>query len=100
MDIWELYPQLSSSETQEVGACAHLDNQPQQNLDTHLMLETPRDGVISYQSTPTDLGGCAFFKLDPVNANNGETIPYQVCFTNKYGENFCERDSYLIWGNP
>jgi len=38
--------------------------------------------------------------LDPVNANNGETIPYQVCFTNKYGENFCERDSFLIWGNP
>jgi hypothetical protein len=56
--------------------------------------------VISYQSSPTDQGGCAFFKLDPVNANNGETIPYQVCFTNKYGEKFCERDSFLIWGNP
>ena len=100
LDLWELYPQLSSSETQEVGACAHQDNQPQQNLDTHLILETPRDGVISYQSTPTDQGGCTFFKLDPVNANNGETIPYQVCFTNKYGENFCQRDSFLIWGNP
>ncbi|HDD62014.1 MAG: hypothetical protein DRI65_12275 [Chloroflexota bacterium] len=100
LDIWELYPQLSSSEFQEVGACAHLDNQPQQNLDTQLFLETPNDGVISYQSSPTDQGGCAFFRLDPVNANNGETIPYQVCFTNKYGENFCKRDSFLIWGNP
>ncbi len=100
LDIWELYPQLSSSEFQEIGACAHLDNQPQKNLNTQLILETPRDGVISYQSSPTDQGGCAFFKLDPVNAKNGETIPYQVCFTNKYGENFCERDSFLIWGNP
>lgn len=100
LDIWELYPQLSSSEAQEVGACAHVDNQPQQNLNTQLILETPHDGVISYQSLPTDQGGCAFFRLDPVNANNGETIPYQVCFTNKYGEKFCERDSFLIWGNP
>ena len=100
LDIWELYPQVSSSEFQEIGACAHLDNQPQLDLNTQLILETPQDGVISYQSAPTDQGGCAFFRLDPVNANNGETIPYQVCFTNKYGENFCERDSFLIWGNP
>jgi hypothetical protein len=100
LDIWELYPQLSSQEIQEIGACAHQDNQPQQNLNTQLLLETPRDGVITYLSAPTDQGGCAFFQLDPVNANNGETIPYQVCFTNKNGEKFCERDSFLIWGNP
>ena len=100
LDLWELYPQLSSTEVQEVGACAHLGNQPQQNLNTQLILETPNDGVITYQSTPTDQGGCAFFRLDPVNANNGETIPYQVCFMNKYGEKFCEKDSFLIWGNP
>ncbi len=100
LDIWELFPQLSSSEVQEVGACAHKDNQPQQNLDTLLILETPNDGAISYRSSPTDQGGCAFFRLDPVNANNGETIPYQVCFTDKYGENYCSRDSFLIWGNP
>ena len=100
LDIWELHAQVSSSEYQEVGACAHLDNQPQQNLNTQLLVETPRDGVISYPGSATDEGGCAFFRLDPVNANNGETIPYQVCFTNKYGENFCEKDSFLIWGNP
>jgi hypothetical protein len=100
LDIWELHPQVSSSEVQEIGACAHLENQPQQNLNTQLFLETPHDGVISYESSPTDQGGCAFFSLDPVNAKNGETIPYQVCFSNKYGESFCERDSFLIWGNP
>jgi len=100
LDIWELHAQVSSQEVQEIGACAHLDNEPQQNLNTQLFLETPHDGVISYQSSPTDKGGCAFFSLDPVNAKNGETIPYQVCFTNKFGENFCERDSFLIWGNP
>ncbi len=100
LDIWELYNQLSSSENQEIGACAHLGNQPQQDLNTQLILETPQDGVISYQGSATDPGGCAFFRLDPINANNGETIPYQVCFMNKYGENYCKRDSFLIWGNP
>lgn len=100
LDIWELHAQVSSSEYQEIGACAHLENIPQQDLNTQLILESPHEGVISYPGSATDQGGCAFFRLDPINANNGETIPYQVCFTNKYGENFCERDSFLIWGNP
>ena len=100
IDVWELYPQLSSSESQEIGACAHLGNQAQGNLETELFLETPNQGVISYLGGLTDTGGCAFFKLDPVDANNGETIPYQVCFLNSDGEKVCKQDSFLIWGNP
>ena len=100
LDTWELYPQISSAEKQEVGACVHLNNQPEVNLDAQLILETPNSGLITYQSSPTDEGGCSFFELKPINANNGETIPYQVCFINKYGENLCKRDSFLIWGNP
>ena len=80
VDVWELYPQLSSSERQEIGACGHLEGIAQENLETQLLLHTPDQGVISYQGNPTDGGGCAFFKLEPVNANNGETISYQVCF--------------------
>jgi hypothetical protein len=100
LDVWELHPQLSSTDFQEVGACAHLEGKPQSDLETLLLLETPDQGVISYQSAPTDPGGCTFFQLDPVDAKNGETIPYQVCLINKFGERFCERDSFLIWGNP
>ena len=100
LETWELYPQISSHETQEIGACAYQDDQPVENLEALLVIETPSAGVVSYQSTPTDGGGCSFFRLDPVNANNGETIPYQVCMTNKYGEHYCTRDSFLIWGNP
>jgi len=100
VDTWELFPQISSSENQEIGACIHRDNSPQENLDSQLFLESSAAGVVAYQGTPTDGGGCSFFKLDPVDAKNGETIPYQVCFMNKYGEQFCKRDSFLIWGNP
>jgi len=100
IDVWELSPQLSSLESQEVGACVHIDGLALENLETQLLLETPTRGVISYQGGSTDAGGCAFFKLDPVDANNGETIPYQVCFVNKYGEKNCKQDSFLIWGNP
>jgi len=100
IDTWELFPQISSSEHQEVGACVHKNDNPQENMDSQLILESPSAGVITYQSPPTDGGGCSFFKLNPVDAKNGETIPYQVCFVNKYGEQFCKRDSFLIWGNP
>lgn len=100
IEVWELYPQLSSSESQEVGACAYLDGLAQENLETRLLLESPRGDVSTYPGGPTDAGGCAFFKLDPVDANNGETIPYQVCVSNNAGDWICKQDSYLIWGNP
>jgi len=100
IDVWELSPQLSSSESQEIGACVHLDGIAQENLETQLDLETPNQGVITYQGSPTDAGGCAFFKVDPVDAINGEIIPYQVCFLTKYGEKICQQDDFLIWGNP
>jgi hypothetical protein len=100
IDVWELHPQLSSSDSQEIGACAHLDNQAQENLKTELILETPYHGELNYLGDPTDAGGCAFFKLNPVDANNGETIPYKVCFLDVNGEKVCEQDSFLIWGNP
>jgi hypothetical protein len=100
IDTWELHPQISSSESQEIGACAHQDNQPLSGLNARLSLENPSSGLVTYLTDPTDAGGCSFFFLEPVNANNGETIPYQVCFINKYGENYCKRDSFLIWGNP
>ena len=100
IDVWELYPQLSSSQNQEVGACAHLEGVAQENLETQLILETPNQGEIAYAGNPTDAGGCAFFALDPVDANNGETIPYQVCFWTKYGEKTCQEADFLIWGNP
>jgi len=100
VDTWELFPQISSSENQEIGACIHKDNSPQENFDSQLFLDSSSAGVVTYQGTPTDGGGCSFFKLDPVDTKNGETIPYQVCFINKYGEQFCKKDSFLIWGNP
>ncbi len=100
VDTWELSPQISSSEIQEIGACIHRDNIPQENMVSKLFVETPNSGVITYQGSSTDGGGCSFFMIEPVDAKNGETIPYQVCFTNLYGENTCKRDSFLIWGNP
>ena len=100
IDVWELYPQLSSTESQEIGSCVHLDGVAQENLKTQLLLETPNRGVIPYSGSTTDAGGCVFFKLDPVDANNGEIIPYQVCVLTKSGEKICKQDGFLIWGNP
>jgi hypothetical protein len=100
IDTWELQPQISSVEIQEIGACVHQDDQPLVEMNARLVLENPSTGLMTYTGDPTDTGGCSFFRLDPVQAKNGETIPYKVCFINKYGENYCKRDSFLIWGNP
>ena len=100
VDVWELSAQVSSTEYQEVGVCAHLEGVAQENLKTQLILEVPKQDVITYPGDPTDAGGCAFFTLDPINAINGETIPYQVCVVNESGDKICRQDSFLIWGNP
>ncbi len=100
LDVWELSPQIPSTEEQEIGACIHKGDEPLSTLDAELKVQTPQNGVIFYQTSPTDEGGCSFFKMDPITANNGSTIPYQVCFTNQEGDKMCKRDSFLIWGNP
>lgn len=100
LDIWELSPQIPSDEVQEVGACIHEGDEPLQNLSAELMVNTPEEGIILYRTEATDGGGCSFFRMEPIQAKNGETIPYQVCFTNEAGEKMCQRDSFLIWGNP
>ena len=100
LDIWELSPQIPSHEAQEVGACIHEGDHPLTNLKAELMVNTPEEGILVYKTAPTDQGGCSFFKMEPIQAKNGETIPYQVCFTTDAGEKLCQRDSFLIWGNP
>ena len=100
LDLWELKPQISSQEYQEVGACIHQANQPQVGLQSSLKLSLPHSSDIIYHGTPSDRGGCTFFRLDPVTAKNGETIPYEVCFKSPNGESFCQQASFLIWGNP
>ena len=100
LDVWELSPQIPSDEAQEIGACIHQGDNPLRNLDAELKVNTPQNGVIFYQTSPTDEGGCSFFRMDPITAKNGSTIPYQVCFTDADGEKMCKRDSFLIWGNP
>ena len=100
LDIWELSPQIPSHESQEVGACLHQGDQPRVNYAAELMVNTPEEGILLYKASPTDQGGCSFFKLEPIEARNGETIPYQVCFIDQRGEKTCQRDSFLIWGNP
>jgi len=100
LDLWEVSSQISSSERQEVGACIHQGNQPLVGMKSELKLVTPHNGVIFYRTSPTDQGGCSFFRMDPVEAKNGETVPYEVCFFQKNGKKICQRDSFLIWGNP
>jgi hypothetical protein len=100
MDLWELKPQISSQEYQEIGACVHQGNQPQVGLQSSLKLTLPHSKAVIYYGAPSDQGGCTFFRLDPVSAKNGETVPYEVCFSGPEGEKVCQQSSFLIWGNP
>ncbi len=100
LDLWEVSQQISSSESQEIGACIHAGTQPLSGLAAELTVSSPQGERLVYQAAPTDGGGCSFFKLDPVEAKNGESIPYQVCFFKEDGGEVCQKGNFLIWENP
>ena len=99
LDIWEQSPQISSMESQQVGACIHDSESPLVGIMAVLTITAADQGIITYPFALTDSGGCSFLELDPIQAQNGTTIDYQVCFQGIDGQEYCKKDSYLIWGN-
>ncbi|NQS91033.1 MAG: hypothetical protein HQ574_01375, partial [Chloroflexi bacterium] len=95
LDIWEQLPQISSQENQQIGACIHEAGSPLVNVQAVVKVFTQEQGSSTFQFAPTDSGGCSFLMLDPIQAENGTTVDYQVCFQGIGEQEYCKKDSYL-----
>lgn len=100
LQLWETNPLISSNESQEIGVGIFENDLPLQAVEPDLVLTLPDGGSRSYYMLPTDQEGQTRVQIEPIQAQNGTLIPYQVCIANLNREKFCVRDSFLIWGNP
>jgi len=100
LQVWEKFQYISYDEYQEIGAAVFDGNTPLAEVIPLLVVTFPDGSQGSFYFPPTDLSGITFYRLDPINAEKGTIVPYQVCVSILTEELFCMKDSYVIWYNP
>ena len=97
IQLWERYPMISPKSTQNISAGVYVGNTPLPNIEPVLILTLPNGSEKVFSMPPTGENGETQLHLDPVAAQNGTLIPYQVCVIAPDQQRFCVKDSYLIW---
>jgi hypothetical protein len=100
LQVWERYQFVGSNQAQEIGASIFEGKSPLRSIEPVLTLIMPDGTQQSYYFPPTGDDGQTLLKLDPIEAQNGTLIPYQVCISSLTDEMFCVKDSFVIWYNP
>lgn len=100
IQVWETFPLLASGESQEIGVAVYRDNVPLRGVEPDIQLTLPDGTTRNYNMYPTGEDGQTRLTLEPIQAQNGTLIPYQVCSFFLGGEQLCVRDTFTIWNNP
>ena len=100
LQVWERYQFVSSDQSQEIGSSIFEGKTPLRSIEPVLTLTMPDGSEKSYHFPPTGDDGQTMLRLDPIEAQNGTLIPYQVCISSLSDEVFCVKDSFVIWYNP
>lgn len=100
LQVWEKYQYISFDEYQEIGAAVFDGSTPLAEIVPLLIMTFPDGSQGSFYFPPTDQNGISLYRMDPINAEKGTIIPYQVCVSVLSENLFCVKDSYVIWYNP
>jgi hypothetical protein len=100
LQVWERYQFVSSDQSQEIGSSIFEGRTPLRAIEPILTLTMPDGSQTSYYFPPTGDDGQTMLRLDPIEAQNGTLIPYEVCISSLTNEIFCVKDSFVIWYNP
>jgi hypothetical protein len=100
LQVWERYQFVSSDQSQEIGSSIFEGKTPLRSIEPILILTMPDGSQKSYYFPPTGDDGQTMLRLDPIEAQNGTLIPYEVCISSIRDEMFCVKDSFVIWYNP
>jgi hypothetical protein len=97
IQLWERYPMISPHKKQEIGAGVYAGNDPLPNVELELIVTLPNGREKVFNMPPTRENGETQLLLDPIAAEKGTLIPYQVCVISPNQQRFCVKESYLIW---
>lgn len=98
--IWEYQSQIPSTQAQQFAACVSGNPNSAQDFTVALTIFLPSGREKKYHFPKSDKNGCAFIAGEPIEAQNGTTIEYQVCVMVSEMPPLCKNDSFLIWENP
>ncbi len=98
--IWEGYTMVSTTQSQEIGVSVLQGGQPVANVEPDLTVTLPGNDHRTYYMYPTGIDGQSRLSIDPVAAESGTLIPYQVCIYDLVEEAVCVSDTFLIWNSP
>jgi hypothetical protein len=97
LHVWERHPVLGTNGSQTIAAGVFEGNNPLMNIEPILIIDLYEGGQKQIHFPPTGPDGYTYIKLDPINAQHGTLIPYQVCISSLMDEIFCVKESFVIW---
>lgn len=97
LQVWERYPLLPPSQSQEIGVALFEGIQPLSNVGFTLTINMPDGSSSTHVMLPTGPNGQTSVELNPINVPIGTIIPYQVCITNLLDRPVCVSESFVIW---
>ena len=100
VQVWEGLPMVSPSQSQEIGVSVFQGGQPVANVEPDLTVSLPDGTQQTYYMLPTGPDGQSRQIIEPVAAENGTLVPYEVCIYDLGGAPLCVRDTFLIWSSP
>ena len=96
LTIWMASPLVRRDAKQTIYA--QVENEDMESLDgiqINISLFFPPDGRNEVKEFPlTDLDGLTEIKINPVDAENGSRVQYEVCL---YDQSICKEGKYTIW---
>jgi hypothetical protein len=100
LQIYAKYELILSSQAQEISVSVFTGNKPEKGVEPILVVIYPNGSQGDYYFPATGDDGKTTKTLDPIPANNGTLVPYEVCLSTQAKELFCIKESFVIWSNP
>jgi hypothetical protein len=100
IQVWELYPWVSSKHIQEINTSIYDGKKALANIDPILTVYLPDESPLIEHMPPTDADGQTRIDISPMNVPNGTLIPYQVCITTQDKVSHCGKGDFLVWDIP
>ncbi len=97
IQVWESFPNVASDQNQEIVVSVYTNNIPQSGVEPDIVVTLPDGTTRTYYMYPTGEDGQTRLVLEPITAQSGTLIPYEVCIFFPGGQKLCVKDSFLIW---
>jgi hypothetical protein len=102
LKVWEKKPKISSQELQVINLMVRQikNDAPVVGAIATLTVDIPDGGELVVNMPATDTDGITRLLLQPIHAENGRLVTYEICLTTVNKTSKCIEDAFIIWNLP